>query len=391
MPVDVLVPPLGTTVDTLTLVAWYRREGDEVEKDQPLFSVETDKATLDVEAPAAGILRLVTAAPGDEVTTLSRIALITAPGEEVTEHADADGETSASPSPLARSPGSAGRDLEPVPSAGSPSPVPSRERVFISPRARRLAETHALEWRILTGTGPEGAIIERDVHAALQSEDPREAVPMAGIRAVTAARLAESARTTVPVTLTTEVDATELVAWRERLIREGTRVSYNDLLLHLLGRALRDHPLLNASLEGDAIRAGGPVHIGVAVDTERGLLVPVLRDADRKSLDAIGRESAALVEAARAGTLPPEAMRGGTFTLTNLGMFGIDAFTPVINLPECAILGVGRIKAVPAVVESEIRIRQRMWLSLTFDHRLVDGGPAARFLQRLVQLVEACT
>jgi pyruvate dehydrogenase E2 component (dihydrolipoamide acetyltransferase) len=215
-------------------------------------------------------------------------------------------------------------------------------------------------------------------------------VPMTGIRAVVAARLAESARTTVPVTLTTEVDATELVAWRRRLGDEGTRVSYNDLLLHLLGRALREHPRLNASLHGDAIRIGGPVHVGVAVDTDRGLLVPVVRDVDRKSLEELARETPALIEAARAGSLPPEAMRGGTFTLTNLGMFGIDAFTPVINLPECAILGVGRIKAVPAVVGEEICIRHRVWLSLTFDHRLVDGGPAARCLQRIGQLVEEC-
>jgi pyruvate dehydrogenase E2 component (dihydrolipoamide acetyltransferase) len=199
----------------------------------------------------------------------------------------------------------------------------------------------------------------------------------------------ESVATAAPVTLTTETDATALVEARQRLAAEGTPVAYNDLFLAILGRALKEHPQLNAALEGETIRTGGPVHVGLAVDTDHGLLVPVVRDVDRKSLAEIAGETAALIELARAGRLPPEMMRGGTFTLTNLGMFAIDAFTPLIHLPECAILGVGRIKAQPSVVGDEIRIRQKLWLSLTFDHRLVDGAPAARFLQRAAQLIES--
>jgi len=211
---------------------------------------------------------------------------------------------------------------------------------------------------------------------------------MTGVRAVIAARMLESVRTTAPVTLTTEVDATALVQLRRRLAAEEIAVSYNELLLLILGRALTEHPRLNASLEGDAIRSGTGVHVGLAVDSERGLLVPVVRDVDRKSLQEIARDSAALVEAARSGRSSPADLQGGTFTLTNLGMFGIDAFTPIINLPQCAILGAGRIKPQPSVVGEEIVIRQKLWLSLTFDHRLVDGGPAARFFQRVAQLVE---
>ena len=392
MPVDVLIPPLGATTDTLRLVEWYRQEGETVTKDEPLFAVETDKATLDVEAPASGILRLVSAQPGAEVAALSRIAVIAAPGE-MWEAPEARGEGSGmrgnvlvglapGPSPLA--------PLTPDPSPLAPA------RVFISPRARSLAESRGVAWQTLHGTGPEGAIVERDVRASLQlrqdgddtGREVLETLKVAGARAVIAARMLQSATTTAPVTLTTETDATELVALRARQRAAGVPCSYNDLLLWLLARALREHPRLNASLQGEEIWVWRRVNIGLAVDSEQGLRVPVVHDVDQKGLAEIARETAALVEAARQGRSAPEALQGGTFTLTNLGMFGIDAFTPILNLPECAVLGVGRIQPQPAVVDDQVTIRQRMWLSLTFDHRLIDGGPAARFLQRVAQLIE---
>jgi pyruvate dehydrogenase E2 component (dihydrolipoamide acetyltransferase) len=422
MPVDVLVPPLGTTVDVLTLVAWYKQEGDLVQKDEPLFSVETDKATLDVESPASGILRGVDAKAGDAITALHRIAVIAAPGEAF----DAPAGETAEGAPEAQSPAA----------MRSPQPVRACNRVFISPRARRAAEMQGIVWQNLTGTGPEGAIVERDIVQAMTArtrsaspvaqkiaaqegvdwtqiagsgaggkvvrEDiqqvlqqrggaentPSETIPLAGARATIARRMRESAATTAPVTLTSETDAAELVALRARLQEDGVSVSYTDLLIAILARALRDHPRLNASLQGETIQVWQRIHIGLAVDAEQGLRVPVVRDADTKRLTEISRETQSLVERARLGKLPPEAMLGATCTLTNLGMFGIDAFTPVIPLPECAILGVGRIKPQPSVVGDQILVRQKMWLSLTFDHRLVDGGPAARFLQRVAQLIE---
>jgi pyruvate dehydrogenase E2 component (dihydrolipoamide acetyltransferase) len=197
-----------------------------------------------------------------------------------------------------------------------------------------------------------------------------------------------NATTTTPVTHTIQSDAIGLVALRARQRAGGLPCSYNDLLLWLLARALREHPRLNASLHGEEIRVWRRVNIGLAVDAEQGLRVPVVHDVDQKGLVEIARETAALVEAARQGRSAPETRRGGTFTLTNLGMFGIDAFTPILNLPECAVLGVGRIRAMPAVVDDRVAIRQKVWLSLTFDHRLIDGGPAARFLQRVAQLIE---
>jgi len=386
MPTDVIVPPVGTNVDTVVLAAWYKGEGDTVARDEPLFAVETDKATLDVESPASGTLRQVACPVGAEVSVLKRIAVIVAP-DEVLAPANAD-ETSPPVAPPAPVAGSATG----IDAAAAPPP----ERIFISPRAKRLAVERGLEWRPLRGTGPEGAIVERDVRAALEAsvsapseeEEVLETIPMVGVRAVLFERMARSAAETASVTLTTETDATALVELRARLKADGVAVSYNDLLLSILGHALREHPRLNASLVENVIKVWRRIHVGLAVETDRGLLAPVVRDVDRKRPGDLARETAALIAAAREGRIRPEDLRGGTFTLTNLGMYGVDAFTPVINLPETAILGVGRIKPQWEVREGQMVERQKVWLSLTFDHRLVDGGPAARFLQRVAQRIE---
>jgi pyruvate dehydrogenase E2 component (dihydrolipoamide acetyltransferase) len=229
--------------------------------------------------------------------------------------------------------------------------------------------------------------------APLRPAEVAAELPMSGVRSVIARRMAESHQTTAPVTLTTEVDATRLVEVREWLKASlaeelGFNVGYNDLLVLVAARALREFPYMNARLAGDVIQQLDEVHVALAVDTERGLLVPVIRDADRKRLAQVASELREVVARAREGKALPDELSGSTFTITNLGMHEIDAFTPIINLPEAAILGVGRIKAQPTVVDGEIAICQMMWLSLTFDHRLVDGAPAARFLQRVKQFVE---
>ena len=439
---EVLVPPLGQTVDTMTLLGWYKAEGSAVQQGEPLFVIETYKASLDVEAPATGILRRVTAQPGDQVKVLSAIAVI-----EAKVKAKDKGET------------------------GSTSTlVSSSSRLFISPRARRLAESAGVTLAAVKATGPEGAIIERDIRAYLaqreqgsggvwesgsggvwesgsEGAEERERrgaeererrgaeererrgaeererrgaeeqgskgvplsspefppsspeflqVPFSGARAIIAERMAASHQQTAAVTLTAEADATALVELRRQLAADGVAVSYNDLFLRILAKALTEHPRLNAWLAGDALPGAAgravvlrqQIDIGLAVDAERGLVAPVVRDVAHKGLGQLAAETAELVGRARAGRCTPDELRGSSFTLTNLGMFGIDAFTPIINLPECAILGVGRIKERPAMVAGQVVGRQMVWLSLTFDHRVVDGGPAARFLQRVVQLVE---
>ena len=221
------------------------------------------------------------------------------------------------------------------------------------------------------------------------------------MRKVIAERMAHSHRTAARVTLTTEADATELVALRERLLVLSSRrriegkekmpdlkITYTDLLIQIVAAVLKRHPMLNATLVDEEIHLHEAVHMGIAVDTERGLIVPVLRGADTKGLAAIAQESKDLAERAHQNRLQPDEMRGGTFTLTNLGMYGIDAFMPLINPPETAVLGVGRIVAKPVVHNGEVVVRQMVALSLSFDHRVVDGGPAARFLQEVKGLVE---
>jgi len=220
-----------------------------------------------------------------------------------------------------------------------------------------------------------------------------EKIPVAGIRKVIFERMAYSSNTVARVTEFVEVDATSLVEVRTRLKdtlqkAEGLPVGYNDLLIMIVAKALKEHRLVNSTVAGDEIRLLPQINIGLAVDTDRGLIVPVVRDADTKNLAEIVRDVRALVGRAAEGRSLPDDMTGGTFTITNLGMYEIDGFTPIVNLPESAILGVGRIQAKPVVRDGDIVVRQMMLLSLSFDHRSIDGAPAARFLQRVKHLIE---
>lgn len=395
MVTEVILPVLGETMNEGTIVEWFKQEGDAVQRGEVLLMVETDKATLEVESPAKGVLRQILVPAGQTVPVLTVVGLITSTMDEPLEEAEEQRSRGAEESTSA----------PPLPS------IPAR--IFASPRARRLAREKGVDLAQVTGSAPNGRIVERDVVAYLETlaltppsastplapPTPVEAVeaiaevPMSGVRAVIAQRMHESHQTTAPVTLTTEVDATAFVELRERLkaglaAELGFDIGYNDLLIRLVAHALRQFPYINARLDGERVRQLREVHIALAVDTDRGLLVPVIRNADRKGVAEIAREVRELAERARAGKALPDELSGSTFTITNLGMHEIDAFTPIINLPEAAILGVGRIKARPAVVEGELCVRQTMWLSLTFDHRLVDGAPAARFLQRIKQLIE---
>lgn len=397
MVTEVILPKLGQTMEEGTVVEWLKQEGEPVQRGELLFMVETDKATLEVEATARGFLRKILVPVGETVPVLTVVALIT-------ETADED---ISAYEPQSRVSGFEFRVAEAVEPTMEPETLKPETRIFASPRARRLARKKGVDLALVTGSGPDGRIVERDVAAYLEAPPraipsapaPAKAVeavaevPMSGVRAVVAQRMHESHQTTAPVTLTTEADATAFVELREQLKKAlaselGFNIGYNDLLIKLVAHALRQFPYMNARLEGGIIRQLHEIHIALAVDTDRGLLVPVIRNADRKGVAEIAREVREVVERARAGKALPDELSGSTFTITNLGMHEIDAFTPIINLPEAAILGVGRIKARPAVMAGKLCIRQTMWLSLTFDHRLVDGGPAARFLQEVKGLVE---
>ena len=410
MVTEVILPKLGQTMEEGTIVEWIKQEGEPVQRGEALFMVETDKATLEVEGTARGFLRKILVPVGETVPVLTVVALMT-------ETADED--------ISAYEPQSQGLGSEfQVDEAARPATLepetlkPETGRIIASPRARRLAREKGIDLALVTGRGPNRRIVERDVLAHLERwprpepvEGPKatpeapfappgempsvESVPLTGLRRVIAERMATSARETARVTLVTEADATAFVEAREQLKADvadewGFAPGYNDLLGPIVARALREFPYMNARLsaDGQAIERLPVVNLGMAVDTERGLLVLVIRDADQKGLRAFGSEFRALVERARAGKSLPDDLTGGTFTITNLGMHEIDAFTPIINLPEAAILGVGRIQPKPVVRNGEIVVRQMWTLSLAFDHRVVDGAPAARFLQRIKQLVE---
>jgi pyruvate dehydrogenase E2 component (dihydrolipoamide acetyltransferase) len=404
MATAVVMPRLGWTMETGQVVEWRKREGERVEAGEILMLVESDKAINEVEALESGVLQFPPDAPaiGDAVPIGTVLAYLTAPGEAMPA-ATAD----ATPVAVAA-------NVAAVTAESQAAPVRERRRGPVaSPRARRVARELGVSWESLRGSGISGRILERDVRAAAPaaaSPAPVLARPStvvaagqedgAAARSATRRTIAErmlaSAQQSAPVTLTTEADATELARLRGQLAGDlagaGQQVpAYHDFILRLTALALQEHPALNASLDDGGIVEHEAVNIGLAVDTPRGLLVPVVRDVPGKSVQRLASESAALIAAAQAGTLAGDAMRGGTFTISNLGMYGIDAFTPLINLPECAILGLGRIVARPVVTDEEretVAVRRMMTLSLTFDHRLVDGAPAARFLQRVVQLIE---
>ncbi len=451
MATEVFLPKLGQTMEEGTIVEWMKKEGDKISRGDVLFTVESDKAVLEVESSAKGVLLKVLVDKGAKVPVLTTVGIIGEAGEDIgallakgaPPQAAAAVAAPAAPQPQAAPAAAAA----PEPAVPAPQPIPGRERIFASPRARRVAEEKQVDLSYVLGSGPEGRIIEKDVLAyaerqpkatplarkvaaemgvpleqvpaeggRITAEQVRAAgapavaaaaptapapaapaagqvVPMAGVRAIIAERMGNSARTTAAVTLESVVDATEFVALRTRLKEAlakelGFDVGYNDLLAVIVARCLVEFPYMNVRLDADGIRHLQDVNVGLAVDTERGLIVPVIRNAQHMGLKELATKFREVVSRAREGKAGPDDLTGGTFTITNLGMFGVDAFTPIINLPESAILGVGRIRAEAAVVNGQVAVRQRMWLSLTFDHRVVDGAPAARFLQGIMKYIE---
>jgi len=426
MAVPVIMPKLEMTQETATVIEWLKREGEYVQKGELLLVVETQKVTVEIESPASGILASIRAKPGQEVPVTEVIAYILQPGEELPREAEIISlplPQAPAPLPVRATPvaqrmaqdhgvdlstvvwtGPWGRvtkaDVEVALSAFHLAAGVRSEKVRATPAARRIAREREVDLSAVAGSGPRGRIQAADVLTftpapMVASEAVAEMIPLKGVRRVIAERMAASARTTARVTLVTEADATAFVEARQRIKADmadewGFAPGYNDLLGIVVAHALREFSYMNARLsaDGEAIERLLAVNLGMAVDAERGLLVPVIRNADQKGLRAFGTEFRALVERARAGKSLPDDLTGGTFTVTNLGMHDIDAFTPIINLPEAAILGVGRIQPKPVVRDGEIVVRQMWTLSLAFDHRLVDGAPAARFLRRIKQLIE---
>ncbi len=442
---ELFIPKLGQTVEEVTIINWHVKDGDQVEQGQEVLEVETDKAVFDVEATGDGVIHIGPYKVGDVVPVLAVVAVIgdegdqfevKQPAESEPQDAHAVNKSAAANSITAvdAKPASAGNekifasprarklaaekhvDLTAVaPTGGDGTRVQERDvaaylahDVKASPVASRMAEEAGLDLHSVPASGARGEITRADVERALAAKaaaavsapsipmpemEVAERLPLKGVREVIAERMAASAHTTARVTMLMDVDATKFTVLREKLKVEkeaqwGFKPGYNDLLAKASTIALRRFPYMNARLNKNVIERLAQINIGIAVDAERGLYVPVIRDVDQKDLGTIGREFRQRVEEVRSGKISPENLSGGTFTITNLGMYDVDGFTPVINLPEAAILGVGRITPKAIVVDGEITVRQMMVLSLAFDHRLVDGAPAAQFLQYLKDLIE---
>jgi pyruvate dehydrogenase E2 component (dihydrolipoamide acetyltransferase) len=392
MPTDVIMPALGMAQESGKVVRWHKAEGDDVAKGEPLLEVETDKVTVDVEAPADGTLAAVTAADGDEVPVGETIALVLAAGEEVPA-AGRDGaasrQTVAVTQPRRRD--GAGRPR------GERESVHDLRRPLASPKARRLAAERGVDVAALRGSGPRGAVIAADVEAA---ERPAPAPPpvrhergdatVGTVWRRMAERTTESWQSVPQFFLRRDVDASRLNAWRQTARqRDGyERVSHTDLLVKLCAAALRRHPRVNARWDAGTLVAADRVNVGIAVATDEGLVVPVVHDADRLSLREICERRTELVDAARRGALRPDDVTGGTFTISNLGMYGVDAFQAIVNAPQAAILAVGRILDRVVPVDGTPAVRPILSLGLTFDHRVVDGARGAEFLDALASLAE---
>jgi pyruvate dehydrogenase E2 component (dihydrolipoamide acetyltransferase) len=377
-------------------LAWRKQDGEVVRPGEPLFELEGDKAAQEIEALDAGTLRIPPDSPkaGDTVAVGAVLGYLLAPGEAPPWEGP-QGEMPASRLASVLSESAAGPAARRV--AGD-SKRESSPRAAVSPRARRVARELGVEWQGLKGTGRTGRIRERDVRAAAAQAaagirprpDAGKLLPHTATRLRIAERVRAGFHEAAPVTLTTRADATNLANLRGQFKAQagGPVPGYTDFLVKLAALALGKHPRLNASWTDEGIWVPAGIHIAIAVDTEAGLLVPVVRDVPALGLRQVAAVTRELIEAARTGRLTAEQMQGGTFTVSNLGAHGIDAFTPILNPPQCAILGVGRIRQEPAVHEGQVVPRHIVTLSLTFDHRVVDGAPAARFLDTLRGHVE---
>ncbi len=391
------MPKLGLTMEEGAILKWRKDEGEAVEKGEIILDIQTDKVEYEVESPAGGLLLKTLAGEGDVVPCGVDVAVIGEEGEDVSGFGNGAARAEAAEPP----PEPAAPVVEAPAASEAARPAPAG-RVFASPAARRVARELGVDFRVLKGSGPGGRIVQADVRAAAASGAPpaasgpaavEAAAPLAGMRKIIAERMLASWSQTPRVTLQAEVDLTNLLAVREASRQAwesdlGVRVSLNDLVVFYAARAVRRCPAVNVRLNGDVFERMRDVNLGVAVAVGEGLMVPVIRNADRKSIDAISREARALAEAARAGTLALDALEGGTFTISNLGAYGVDHFSAVINRPESAILSVGAARERAVAREGEVVVRTTAYLGINADHRVVDGAPAAEFLATLRNMLE---
>jgi len=383
--VPVIMPKTGMAQETGTVIRWYYKDGEHVEKGEPLLEVMTDKVNMDVESPASGVLASIRVQPNQTVPVAQVIAYIAEPGEKVPE--------AVAPAPVPEVPSAQAAPkvaAPPVPPPGPTAKAAPRDRVSATPAARRQARERSVDLSEVPGTGPQGAITQADVlrtaqhAAATATPGPLKGtvIPLAGRRRIIADRMQHSAQQAPHIALSVDVDMSEA----EHARREA---SYTALLVYVVARALRKHPLLNSTLRDGQIVLLEDVNVGVAVASDEGLIVPVVTRADAKSLEAIDGEVKDLSKRGRAGKLTLEDVSGGTFTISNLGMFGVTEFRAIINPPEAAIMAVGATVRRPVADGERVVIRPMLTMTLSADHRILDGVAVANFLREVKTALES--
>lgn len=437
----VIMPRLGNTVETCLIVSWVKAKGERVEKDEVICEVETDKATFEVESPASGTVLDIFFDEGEDVPVLTNIAVIGSPGEKYDEYIPSQVSDGIEPTPESetRQPGpeNVKEPERETPIPDSPPIEADPKKIGISPRAKEQARRSGIDIRGITGTGPGGRIIERDITAALKIQNPLtpaakalhqegtpiptdgsgiggrittddirqatqpsgeddaiEEVPIKGIRKLIADRMLNSLQNSAQLTLYSQADARNLLKLRKTFKinqddPEQKRITINDLILYTTVKTLKDNPDLNSLVKDERIIYHKNIHLGFAVDTPRGLMVPVIRNAQNLNLRHISNEARRLAAGCLEGRINPDELKGATFTVTNLGNFGIEIFTPVLNLPQTGILGVGNINLKPVQTDFGIEFIPHISFSLTIDHRVIDGAVGARFLQNMAKNMAA--
>ncbi len=420
MAVGILMPKQGITVESCVLTEWKKKVGDEINVGDVLFAYETDKASFECESTEAGTLLAQFFADGDEVAVLTNVCAIGKPGEDFSALApqkEGVTPTGVAATVIASSSPQEAPALQV--SAVEPEPVvtvaTANGELKVSPRAKAAAQRLGIDLATVTPSGPEGRIIERDLAsantfaketvttapAAAPFAPAAASVPVAefedvklsGVRRSIAKAMVNSLSSMAQLTHHFSFDATEIMALRAKLKASAEtlglpNITLNDIVLFAVSRTVKNHPYCNAHLMGDSIRLFKHVNLGMAVDTERGLLVPTIFNADTLSLAEIAKQSKALAKEAQGGSINPDKLSGGTFTVSNLGSLGVEMFTPIINPPQTCIIGVCNIQTKVKLVDGQPVYYQAMGLSLTYDHRAVDGAPASRFMQELCRNLE---
>ncbi|MBE3592412.1 MAG: 2-oxo acid dehydrogenase subunit E2 [Thermoanaerobacter sp.] len=396
-----LMPKLGMTMTSGKITKWLKKEGDKVEQGEPLLEIETDKVTMEEEATYSGVLLKILAKEGETVPVNQPIAIIGQQGENVDDLLKQSNIIEEQKEPQQNEP--IEETKKPI-SQGEQTSIPTKPRA--TPVARKIAKEYDIDLTQIKGSGPSGRIQRKDVEEYLKNlqqrklptqEEPKSkpvsytrTIPLTGMRGIIASKMKQSVNTAPHYYVTMDINMEEVLKLRETLSEkvQNAKISINTFIIKAVALAIKKYPIINSFVDNDQIILKDQINIGLAVALEEGLIVPVIREADKKGLSEIAYEERQLIEKAREGKLTPDEYNGGSFTISNLGMFDVTTFTAIINQPEVAILAVGKIIPTPVVEDGEIKIKPMMKATLSSDHRVIDGAVAAKFLKKIKEILE---